>query len=240
MQILISTAAKSAVNLCYTMQSCRHAIYLAIAVDSSVFFLQDTPSLVKLLLVLVEIFEPVPLFLKSSQKNDEKSNIEPYLEVFNGDFVPWCLDGKYSTCCSKIDLLFSLIQDECFFDQWCLIIKYTRAKQKCSVDNKTSHISDQFELLTLILQKVRERIAGGKLRNLQKNGSLPEHWRHDLLDSAAVSVFCDLPATDYHVQFIWYAFLILYLLHSVPFFLQISDESAHVGLATNMLVVHLD
>ncbi|KAG8079204.1 hypothetical protein GUJ93_ZPchr0007g3891 [Zizania palustris] len=81
-------------------------------------------------------------------------------------------------------------------------MKYTRAKQKHPVDNKISHVDDQFELLTLILQKVRRRIAGGKLRNLQKNGSLPEHWRHDLLNSAAESVFCDLPATDSRVHFV--------------------------------------
>uniref|UniRef100_A0A0E0FZN8 E3 ubiquitin-protein ligase listerin n=1 Tax=Oryza nivara TaxID=4536 RepID=A0A0E0FZN8_ORYNI len=161
---------------------------------------KDTPIVVKLLSVLVEIFRPVPLFLKNSQKESEES-VQGYLDVFNGDFVPWCLDRKYSTCSSKIDLLLSLIIDECFFDQWCTIIKYTSAKQKHPVDNKNSHVDDQFELLALILQKVRERIAGGKLRNLQKNGSLPEHWRHDLLDSAAESVFCDLPATDSHVHY---------------------------------------
>ncbi|XP_051208175.1 E3 ubiquitin-protein ligase listerin isoform X3 [Lolium perenne] len=132
----------------------------------------------------------------------EKSYVEPYLSLFDADFVPWCLDGKYSTCSSKIDLLLSLIQEECFFDQWCLIIKQTRAKEKQSVDHKISHTKDQFELLTLILQKVRERIAGGKMKNLQRSGSLPEHWRHDLLDSVAVSVFCDLPATDSHVHFL--------------------------------------
>ncbi|KAF0933682.1 hypothetical protein E2562_018911 [Oryza meyeriana var. granulata] len=161
----------------------------------------DTPILVKFLSVLVEIFKPVPLFLKNSQRESEES-VQAYLDVFNDDFVPWCLDGKYSTCSSKIDLLLSLIVDECFFDQWCSIIKYTRAKQEHPVDNKNSQVDDQFELLALILQKVRERIAGGKSRNLQKNGSLPEHWRHDLLDSAAESVFCDLPGTDSHVHFV--------------------------------------
>jgi hypothetical protein len=185
-----------------------------------VFFdlMQDSPSLVELLLVLVEIFGPAPLFLKSSEINDDKSYVEPYLSLFDADFVPWCLDGKYSTCSSKIDLLLSLIQEECFFDQWCLIIKHTRAKQKQSVDHKISHTKDQFELLTLILQKVRERIAGGKMKNLQRSGSLPEHWRHDLLDSVAVSVFCDLPATDSHVHFLWYARLTLSALSYVFLF----------------------
>uniref|UniRef100_A0A0D9VAZ7 E3 ubiquitin-protein ligase listerin n=1 Tax=Leersia perrieri TaxID=77586 RepID=A0A0D9VAZ7_9ORYZ len=161
----------------------------------------DTPILVKLLSVLVEIFRPVPLFLKNSQRESEES-LQAYLDVFNDEFVPWCLDGKYSTCSSKIDLLLSLIIDEGFFDQWCLIIKYTIAKQKRPVDDKNSHDDDRFELLALILRKVRERITGGKLRNLQKNGSLPEHWWHKLLDSAAESVFCDFPATDSHVHFV--------------------------------------
>uniref|UniRef100_J3L8F4 E3 ubiquitin-protein ligase listerin n=1 Tax=Oryza brachyantha TaxID=4533 RepID=J3L8F4_ORYBR len=160
----------------------------------------DTPVLIKLLSVLVEIFRPAPLFLKIAHR-ESKESVQAYLDVFN-EFVPWCLNGEHSTCSSKIDLLLSLTIDECFFDQWCSIIKYTRAKQKHSVDDNNSHVEDQFELLTLILQKVRQRIAGGKLRNLQKNGCLPEHWQHDLLDSAAESVFCDLPATDSHVHFV--------------------------------------
>ena len=165
---------------------------------------QDTPCLVKLLSILVEIFGPTPLFLKNYKKNDEKLDIKSYLEFFNDELLPWCLDGKYSTCNSKIVLLLSLIQDESFFDQWCSIIKCTTSEQKHSVDDKTSNIMGRFELLTLLLQKIRERIVGGKLRNLQENGYLPERWRHDILDSTAASVFCDLPASDCHVSFIWY------------------------------------
>ncbi|CAN6344350.1 unnamed protein product [Urochloa humidicola] len=161
----------------------------------------DTPSLVKLLSVLVEIFGPVPLFLKNFQNYDKKSDVKSYLELFNDDLLPWCFNGKYSTCNSKVDLLLSLFQDESFFDQWCSIIKYTRAEQKRSID-ETSNIKNRLELLTLLLQKVRERIAGGKLRNLQKNGYLPEHWWHDLLDSTANSVLFDLPAADHHVSFL--------------------------------------
>lgn len=166
--------------------------------------MQDTPSLVKLLSVLVEIFGPIPLFLKNYLKYDKESDVKSYLELFNDDLLPWCFNGKYSTYKSKIDLLLSLFQDESFFEQWCSIIKYTRAEQNHSIDDKTSNIKDRLELLTLVLQKVRERIARGKLRNLQKNGYLPEHWRHDLLDSTAASVLCDLPASDLHVSFVWY------------------------------------
>ncbi|KAG2622911.1 E3 ubiquitin-protein ligase listerin-like isoform X1 [Panicum virgatum] len=161
--------------------------------------LMDTPSLVNLLSVLVEIFGPIPLFLKNYHG---KSDVKSYLELFNSELLPWCFNGKYNTCNSKIDLLLSLFQNECFFDQWCSIIKYTRAEQKHSIDDKTLNIKSRLELLTLLLQKVRERIAGGKLRNLQKNGYLPEHWRHDLLDSTATSVLCDLTAADHHVSFL--------------------------------------
>ncbi|KAL6870646.1 hypothetical protein ACP4OV_014494 [Aristida adscensionis] len=162
----------------------------------------DTPSLVKLLLVLVEIFGPTQLFLQNFQKNEEKSDIKSYLELFNDDFLPWCLNGKHCTSNLKIELLLSLLEDECFFDQWCSIIKYTRANQKHSIDGNASKVKDQLELLTILLQKVKEKIAGSKLRNLQKNGYLPEHWRHDLLDSTAVSVCCDLPTADSHVNFV--------------------------------------
>ncbi|CAL4904332.1 unnamed protein product [Urochloa decumbens] len=162
----------------------------------------DTPSLVKLLSVLVEIFGPLPLLLKNYQNYDKKSDVESYLELFNDDLLPWCFNGKYSTCNSKIDLLLLLFQDKSFFDQWHSIIQYTRVEQRHSIDDKTSNSKNRLELLTLLLQKVRERIAGGKLRNLQKNGYLPEHWRHDLLDSTANSVLCDLPAADHHVTFL--------------------------------------
>ncbi|GJN13843.1 hypothetical protein PR202_gb00591 [Eleusine coracana subsp. coracana] len=132
---------------------------------------RDTPSLVNLLLVLVEIFGPTPLLLKNYLKNDETSDMKPYLEMFNDDFLPWCLNGKYNSCSSKIDLLLALFQDDCFNEQWCSVIKYTRAGQKHAVDDKTSNIMDQFEIFTLILQKIRERIAGRKLINLHKKDS---------------------------------------------------------------------
>ncbi|ONM19885.1 E3 ubiquitin-protein ligase listerin isoform X2 [Zea mays] len=162
----------------------------------------DTPCLVKLLSVLVEIFGPTPLFFKTCKENDEKLDIKSYLEFFNDELLPWCLDGKYSTCNSKIDLLLSLFQDESFFDQWCSIIKCTTTEQKQSVDDKTSNILGRYELLTLLLQKIREKIAGGKLRNLQENGYLLQHLRLDILDSTAASVLCDLPASDCQVSFI--------------------------------------
>jgi E3 ubiquitin-protein ligase listerin len=166
--------------------------------------MQDNPSLVKLLSVLVEIFGPTPLLLKNYQKNDENSDMKPYPGMFNDDFLPWCLNGKYSTCNSKIDLLLALFQDDCFFEQWCSVIKYISAKQKSSVDDNSTNIMDQFEIFTLLLQKIRERIAGGKLINLHKNGYLPEHWQHDLLNYTAVSVFCDSSPADSHANFLRY------------------------------------
>ncbi|GJN07050.1 hypothetical protein PR202_ga24840 [Eleusine coracana subsp. coracana] len=177
-------------------------IHTKLIIDILVGSFGDTPSLVNLLLVLVEIFGPTPLLLKNYQKNSENSDMKSYLEMFSDDFLPWCLNGKYGTCSSKIDLLLTLFQDDCFNEQWCSVIKYIRAGQKHPVDAKTSNIMDQFEIFTLLLQKVRERIAGRKLINLNKNGYLPEHWRHDLLDSMAVSVFCDSPPADSHANFL--------------------------------------
>jgi len=189
--------------------------------------MQDTPSLVNLLSVLVEIFGPIPLFLKNYQNYHGKSDVKSYLELFNSELLPWCFNGKYNTCNSKIDLLLSLFQNECFFDQWCSIIKYTRTEQKHSIDDKTSKMKSRLELLTLLLQKVRERIAGGKLRNLQKNGYLPEHWRHDLLDSTATSVLCDLTAADRHVSFLWYVLQSLSICSFVNVFI---SRCQHTGL----------
>ncbi|KAI4962660.1 hypothetical protein ZWY2020_028360 [Hordeum vulgare] len=68
----------------------------------------DSPSLVKLLINLVEIFGPAHLFLKYSEKMMINHMLRYHLQL-------------------KIDLLL-LMQEECF-DQWCLIIKYIIAKQ---------------------------------------------------------------------------------------------------------------
>lgn len=121
---------------------------------------QDTPCLVKLLSVLVEIFGPTPLFLKNYKKNDEKLDIKSYLEFFNDELLPWCLDGKYSTCNSKIDLLLSLFQDESFFDQWCFIIKCTTAEQKHPLMIRPQTLWDDLNCLRCYFRKSGKELLG--------------------------------------------------------------------------------
>uniref|UniRef100_A0A0A9HDH6 Uncharacterized protein n=1 Tax=Arundo donax TaxID=35708 RepID=A0A0A9HDH6_ARUDO len=53
-----------------------------------------------------------------------------------------------------------------------------------------------------INQESQRKNDWGKLRYSQKNGYLPEHWRYDLFNSAAPTVFCDLHAADSRLHFV--------------------------------------
>ncbi|XP_072959491.1 E3 ubiquitin-protein ligase listerin [Typha angustifolia] len=164
----------------------------------------DTPAVVTLLSVLAEIFGPVTIFSYiETNDNKEKFNMDDFLQTFNNDLVPWCLDGNNHTSNSKLDLLISLIQEEYFFEQWCSIITYATKHQIYSEsDIQTSDRFDKLELLALLLEKVTDRIVSKKVGNLQKNGSLPEHWRHDMLDSAAIYITRHFPSRGCSAQFL--------------------------------------
>ncbi|OAY73390.1 E3 ubiquitin-protein ligase listerin [Ananas comosus] len=152
----------------------------------------DTPDVVRLLSVLSEIFGPVNIFsniANTTDSSDEESKMKNFLQAFNDVFIPWCLDGNSRSSSLKLDLLLALIQEEYFIDQWYSIISFATEQQIFfETDVQTSQSFDQIEVLALLFEKVRERIGSNKSYNLQKNGSQPEHWRHKLLDSAAISI----------------------------------------------------
>ncbi|WOK95851.1 E3 ubiquitin-protein ligase [Canna indica] len=162
----------------------------------------DSPDAVKLLSILVEIFGPVTLFSNCGSQNEEldvEINMKHFLQTFNSDFIPWCLHGHSNFSNLKLELLLDLIQDDYFSEQWSTIITYSikQAKYLETSDN-LSHI----EVLATLLEKVRERIRSKKLGNLKRSGFSPEHWRHDLLDTSAITFACHTPVNSSHAKFL--------------------------------------
>lgn len=166
--------------------------------------MQDSPDVVRLLSVLVEIFGPVTIFSYSGQTTDEgdvELKMKDFLQMFNDDFVPWCFHGHSHSSNAKLDLLIALVQDECFCEQWCSIITYATKLEDFSVSESSGNF-DRIELLAMLIEKVRERISSKKLGHLQKNGSLAENWQHDLLDSVATFVACHSFSGVAHAKFL--------------------------------------
>lgn len=122
------------------------------------------------------------------------------LQVFNDDFVPWCLDGNHLSSSGRMDLLLGLLDDELFSEQWHSIISYVlQAEYDYGTESGYSDM-DRIEMLAILMEKVRIKIGSRKLRNDSSHpwGSLPEHWHHDLLNSAAVSISCRSPPFGAH------------------------------------------
>lgn len=164
----------------------------------------DSPDVVRLLSVLVEIFGPVTIFsygVETTDEDDLESKKKHFLQTFNDDLVPWCFHGHVHSSNSKLDLLIALIEDDCFSEQWCSIIMYATKLENFSI-SETSGNFNCFELLAMLIDKVRERISGKNLGNMPKNGSLLENWQHNLLDSTATFVACNSFSGVSHAKFL--------------------------------------
>ncbi|RWW23373.1 hypothetical protein GW17_00012387 [Ensete ventricosum] len=66
------------------------------------------------------------------------------------------------------------------------------------MSDNSSHI----EVLAMLIEKVRERIRTKTLVNLQRSGFFPERWRHNLLDSVAITLAHHSPLGSCHAQFL--------------------------------------
>ncbi|GLT26789.1 hypothetical protein SLA2020_018310 [Shorea laevis] len=168
----------------------------------------DSPDGVKLLAVSVSIFGPWKILrelfsnsdvLLSCNLSDDKGrelNVGYFLQVFKEIFIPWCLDGHNCSTNARLDLLLALLDDECFSEQWHAIITYTTdSVSSLSEGRLCSSNSKHIAMLAILLERARKEIAkrkvGGDLCHGQ--GFKLDHWHHELLESAAVSVACSLP-----------------------------------------------
>ncbi|KAK9697380.1 hypothetical protein RND81_08G034200 [Saponaria officinalis] len=104
-----------------------------------------------------------------------------FLNVFKRTFVHWCFSGNESSVDARLNVLLALLHDECFSEQWDIIISYAANSEK-------SHIG---RLATLI-QKARGLTRPkSKLKDNKKFEI--SSWQHEKLDSVAVSVMLSSP-----------------------------------------------
>ncbi|XP_018456688.1 E3 ubiquitin-protein ligase listerin [Raphanus sativus] len=146
----------------------------------------------KLLSVSVSMFGPrkiVPAFtagietstLLSDEEGSDMSS-EKFIKVFREVFIPWCMDGHDASTAAKQDLLLSLIDDECFTQQWSDVISYVFDQQHQGFNNHTS--------MEMLLEKARGEITkrSSGLELNKRIGSRPDDWHHSLIESTAISL----------------------------------------------------
>ncbi|XP_020522309.1 E3 ubiquitin-protein ligase listerin isoform X2 [Amborella trichopoda] len=163
----------------------------------------DLPAAVKLLSVAVAIFgarSVVPWFLSYGREvshklfvdgEDSKLKPEVFLQIFEDDFVLWCLHGGDSSSLSaRLDFLLSLLEDTLFYDQWRRILVHATNLEDLSQTDSNSLDVDRVGVLALLMEKVRRRTGNKEFgcESSDSKGYLPEHFQHELLDSAAVCV----------------------------------------------------
>lgn len=138
----------------------------------------ESPNAVQFMVTTACIFGPQ----KAVQKLlGIELEAEQFLRAFTDILVPWCLDNFTPASCTKLDLLLALIDDKYFAEQWNIVIMYA-LNQEGSTDRVLD--SKLTALLAMLIEKARGKIKkGGDLQ-----GSMVEHWQHDLLDVTAVSV----------------------------------------------------
>ncbi|KAJ4907854.1 E3 ubiquitin-protein ligase listerin [Raphanus sativus] len=149
----------------------------------------------KLLSVSLSIFGPrkiVPVLICDIETStllslEEGRDMSPekFIKVFQEFFIPWCMDGYDSSTAvkaAKQDLLFSLLDDDCFTQQWSAVISYVFDQQHQGFDKLAS--------MELLLEKARDEITkrSSGLELSQRIGSKPDHWHHELIESTAIAL----------------------------------------------------
>ncbi|CAN8253175.1 unnamed protein product [Cochlearia groenlandica] len=164
-------------------------------------FIKSSESLdgFKLLLVSVSVFGPRNIVtvligdvedstLLSAEKGRGISS-EKFITVFKEIFIPWCMDGDDSLSSARKDLLLSLLDDECFTQQWSDVISYVYNHQRQGFSN--------LAVMEMLLEKARDEItkrSSGQDLN-KRIGSRPDHWHHELIESTAISLVHSSPMT---------------------------------------------
>ncbi|PKA66874.1 E3 ubiquitin-protein ligase listerin [Apostasia shenzhenica] len=166
----------------------------------------DCVDAVKLVSVLVEVFGPEAILSHihvcnkeqcsrcSTSESDDDSSATQILQTFEDDFITWCLLKHTSSSGAKLDLLLSLVLDKYLSEQWCAIITHVTKHAKCSrTDSDNFNHADNLELFAMFFEKLRKKTHNMMMENVQQFGAVPEDWRNELLDSSAISIFCETP-----------------------------------------------
>lgn len=129
-----------------------------------------------------------------SHNGGENLSQEGFLQVFKEIFTPWCLHGNDSSISARLDVLLALFEDDSFYEQWCIVINYATKLEHCGAKSGPLD-SNRIAVLAILMEKVRDKFKKRKV-GVDFNhhqGCQPDHWHHELLDFAAVSVTCSVP-----------------------------------------------
>lgn len=145
----------------------------------------DSPNAVSFLVAAVSIFGPRKII-------QEIFCIEPegrqFLHVFKETFIPWCLQANSPTTSMRLDLLLSLLDDECLAEQWASIIMHTTNLEELKPADGIVN-SDCLSLLAMLIEKAIIRTSNRSTMQVP----YAVHWHHHLLDFAAISVVRAFP-----------------------------------------------
>ncbi|KAI3810700.1 hypothetical protein L1987_20322 [Smallanthus sonchifolius] len=140
----------------------------------------DSSNPVKLMLVVVSMFGPRKFVQEIMREQNESTcqseernsnlSLKQFLQHFNEIFVSWCLQTHSCSTLARLDLLFALLDDECFSEQCDSIILHAAS----------THNSNYTCILALVMEKTREECIKRKLHL--------DLSHHELLDSTALSV----------------------------------------------------
>ncbi|KAI7738214.1 hypothetical protein M8C21_032883 [Ambrosia artemisiifolia] len=143
----------------------------------------DSPNTVKFMVVAVSIFGPRKIVEEIMREQNESAclseknrdlSLKQFLQLFKEIFVPWCFKTDSFTL-TRLDLLFALLDIECFSEQCESIILHATG----TPDSNYSCV------LALVLEKMREESTRMKLHL--------DLSHHELLNSAALSVTRSIP-----------------------------------------------
>lgn len=131
-------------------------------------------------------------------------NEEQFMHLFREIFVPWCMHEDNSSTSARLDLLLALLDDECFSEQWGNVITYVTNLEHSGVV-PAYRGSNRIAMLAVLLEKARDKITRkvGDNSYSQKGAKL-DHWHHNHLDVAAVTIARSLPPfRTSDAQFLW-------------------------------------
>ncbi|XP_047330718.1 E3 ubiquitin-protein ligase listerin isoform X2 [Impatiens glandulifera] len=129
----------------------------------------------------------------SVKKNGELDS-GAFLDLFDQIFVPWCLQGKGPPAVARLDLLFVLLDNEFFSEQWNCIIRFAAKSEH--LESRSDPENDHISILAMLMEKARVELKRRGSQSVQQQGSLPDHWYHELLDISAVSIARGIPPIE--------------------------------------------
>lgn len=169
----------------------------------------------KLLSVSVSVFGPRKIVQELYVHNKELSfspddrvdrmlEADEFMHIFKETFVPWCLHSRDRSTSARLELLLTLLDDECFSEQWRAVIMCALNVEDSGTASQSLE-SDQITILALLLETARNEITR---RNASEDcrhwkGADPLYWYCDPLESAAVALACS-PLSTSSSRFLWY------------------------------------